>query len=67
MKYVLAGLGTTIVVIVAAVNIENLLNSFGSGFMAGSICCGLIAGLGWKILDEIRALKARLPKREDAK
>ena len=31
------------------------------------IACGLIVGFGWKILDEIKALKARLPKREDAK
>ena len=67
MKYVLAGLGTTIVVMVAAVNIENLLNSFGCGFMAGSICCGQIVDFGGKILDEIKAPKARLPKREDAK
>ena len=67
MKYVLAGLGTTIVVMVAAVNIENLLNSFGSGFMAGSICCGLVVGFGWKILDEIKTLKASLSKRKNEK
>ena len=29
------------------------------------IACGLVVGFGWKILDEIKALKASLSKRED--
>ena len=74
MRTVFAGLGAAVAVfIVAALAAEGLplavTADLGVRFCMYALCiaCGLIAGLGWKILDEIRALKARLPKREDAK
>ena len=74
MRAFFAGLGAAVAVfIVAALAAEGLplaaTEDVGVRFCMYALCiaCGLIAGLGWKILDEIRALKARLPKREDAK
>lgn len=74
MRTVFAGLGAAVAVfVIAALAAEGLplavTEDVGVRFCMYALCiaCGLIAGLGWKILDEIRALKARLPKREDAK
>ncbi|HIX10339.1 MAG TPA: hypothetical protein H9739_02005 [Candidatus Agathobaculum pullistercoris] len=69
-----AGLGTAVAVfVIAALAAEGLplaaTEDLGVRFCMYALCiaCGLIVGFGWKILDEIKALKARLPKREDAK
>ena len=74
MRTVFAGLGAAVAVfVIAALAAEGLplavTEDVGVRFCMYALCiaCGLIAGLGWKILDEIRALKASLPKREDAK
>ena len=74
MRTVFAGLGAAVAVfIVAALAAEGLplaaTEDVGVRFCMYALCiaCGLTAGFGWKILGEIRALKARLPKREDAK
>ena len=74
MRTVFAGLGAAVAVfIVAALAAEGLplavTADLGVRFCMYALCiaCGLTVGFGWKIIDEIRALKARLPKREDAK
>ena len=75
MKYVLTGIGGVVAaffLISIVSELNPLINQHldaGIQFCMNGICllCGLIVGFGWKILDEIKALKACLPKREDEK
>ena len=74
MRAFFAGLGTAAAVfVIAALAAEGLplaaTEDVGVRFCMYALCiaCGLTVGFGWKILDEIRVLKACLPKREDAK
>lgn len=74
MRAFFAGLGTAVAVfVIAALAAEGLplavTADLGVRFCMYALCitCGLVVGFGWKIIDEIKALKARLPKREDAK
>ena len=72
MKAVFAGLGAAVAVFVmAALAAEGLLFAvtadLGVRFCMYALCiaCVLIAGFGWKILDEIKTQQACLPVRED--
>ena len=72
MRMVFAGLGTAVAVfVIAALAAEGLpfavTEDLGVRFCMYALCtaCGLIVGFGWKILDEIKALKARQLKQED--
>lgn len=72
MKAIFAGLGTAVaVLVIAALAAEGVplavTEDLGVRFCMYALCiaCGLIVGFGSKILDEIKALKACLPKRED--
>ena len=72
MRRFFAGLGTAVAVfVIAALAAEGLplamTADLGVRFCMYALCiaCGLVVGFGRKILDEIKALKASLSKRED--